>query len=113
MSVDDGKNALATYGTLAPGKLNHHQLQGLAGTWRSGFVRGKLMACGWGADLGFPGLVFDLQGQDVPVEVFFSDDLPHHWQRLDAFEGPGYRRVIADIRCGTDTLKASIYVLAE
>ncbi len=41
---------LATYGTLAPGRANHHQLDGLAGRWFVGSVRGRLFASGWGAD---------------------------------------------------------------
>ena len=42
---------LATYGTLAPGRVNHHQLDGLEGQWLQGHVRGTLVASGWGADL--------------------------------------------------------------
>ena len=33
----------------------------------------------------------------MPVDVLVSDELPAHWPRLDAFEGPGYRRVVVDV----------------
>jgi gamma-glutamylcyclotransferase (GGCT)/AIG2-like uncharacterized protein YtfP len=39
--------------------------------------------------------------------------LVDHWHRLDAFEGPGYRRVTVDVRTEEGLLPASIYVLAR
>ncbi|HEY3524389.1 MAG TPA: gamma-glutamylcyclotransferase [Candidatus Limnocylindrales bacterium] len=103
---------LAVYGTLAPGRENHHELAGLAGEWRRGHVRGRLYPQGWGAALGYPGLVLDRSGPDVPVQVFESVDLATHWARLDRFEGPGYRRVSATVTAGDDEIEACIYVLA-
>jgi gamma-glutamylcyclotransferase (GGCT)/AIG2-like uncharacterized protein YtfP len=103
---------LATYGTLAPGKVNHHQLRGLAGRWTGGTVRGRLVEAGWGAALGFPGLVLDAAGQAVPVHLFHSPELPDHWPRLDAFEGEGYRRVVAQVATADGPVEAWIYVLA-
>src|ERR1700733_10423453 len=50
---------LAVYGTLAPGRVNHHQISALAGNWKRGTVKGKLLSSGWGAALGFPGLILD------------------------------------------------------
>jgi gamma-glutamylcyclotransferase (GGCT)/AIG2-like uncharacterized protein YtfP len=47
----------------------------------------------------------------VPVDVLESPDLPAHWARLDAFEGEGYRRVIAEVQTNERPLPASIYVL--
>ena len=85
---------LATYGTLSPGRVNHHQLAGLKGSWRQGTVRGKLVDGGWGSSLGNPGLILDPQAPKVEVHLFESPDLPSHWSRLDEFEGDGYRRVI-------------------
>ena len=79
---------LATYGTLAPGRINHHQVAGLAGEWTAGRVRGRLLDEGWGAALGCPGLILDPHGPTIPVEILTAADLPDHWARLDAFEGP-------------------------
>jgi gamma-glutamylcyclotransferase (GGCT)/AIG2-like uncharacterized protein YtfP len=91
--VDPALHRLATYGSLAPGRSNHHQLDGLEGRWLAGRVNGTLVAAGWGAGLGYPALTLDPDGPEISVEVFESVDLPAHWERLDAFEGPGYQRV--------------------
>jgi gamma-glutamylcyclotransferase (GGCT)/AIG2-like uncharacterized protein YtfP len=107
-----GEERLATYGTLAPGRANHAQLSGLSGRWLSGHVRGTLLQAGWGAALGYPGLILDADGAEVEVQVFESPDLPAAWSRLDAFEGPGYRRVVTDVATEHGALAASIYVLA-
>ena len=103
---------LAVYGTLAPGQSNHHQLAGLQGRWRTGTVHGRRYDSGWGAALGYPGLVLDGRGNAVEVQLFESPDLPAHWGRLDAFEGPGYRRVAAAVALAGETVSAFIYVLA-
>jgi gamma-glutamylcyclotransferase (GGCT)/AIG2-like uncharacterized protein YtfP len=105
---------LATYGTLAPGQINHDQLVGLAGRWRRGTVRGWLDAAGWAAPLGYPGLVLDPAGPPVEVHLFESSALPANWARLDEFEGAEYRRVIARVRTTDgEELEAWIYVLAR
>ncbi|MCP4185271.1 MAG: gamma-glutamylcyclotransferase [Hyphomicrobiales bacterium] len=102
---------LATYGTLAPGRVNHDQLAGLNGVWRQGTVRGKLVEEGWGADLGYPGLLLDPSGEIVDVFIFESLDLPHHWSHLDKLEGAGYLRVVTQVRVENCYLDASIYVI--
>lgn len=104
---------LATYGTLAPGRVNHHQLAGLQGHWRQGTVRGTLVETGWGATLGFPALVLDPEGSVIDVHLFESPDLPDHWDRLDEFEGDGYRRVIACVSTADGEMEAWIYVSAD
>ena len=45
---------LVAYGTLAPGRPNHHQLDGLTGRRLEGRVHGALVQQGWGAALGTP-----------------------------------------------------------
>jgi gamma-glutamylcyclotransferase (GGCT)/AIG2-like uncharacterized protein YtfP/uncharacterized glyoxalase superfamily protein PhnB len=104
---------LVTYGTLAPGRVNHHLISDLAGDWRRGTVKGKLFASGWGAALGFPGLILDPLGPLVDVDLFQSADLPAHWARLDEFEGSGYRRVVTTVETAEGERSAWIYVLAE
>lgn len=103
--------AFATYGTLAPGRVNHHQLAGLRERWRRGTVRGRLVAAGWGAALGYPGLVLDPLGSAVEVHLLESPELSDHWSRLDAFEGPGYRRVVTQVCTADGDLDAWIYVV--
>lgn len=102
----------ATYGTLAPGRVNHHQLAGLKGRWQKGAVRGRLVDAGWGAALGYPGLVLDPRGPVVEVHLFQSLELPDHWSRLDELEGTGYRRVVTQVRTADGELNAWIYVIA-
>jgi gamma-glutamylcyclotransferase (GGCT)/AIG2-like uncharacterized protein YtfP len=111
--VDGPLQRLATYGTLAPGRPNHHQLDGVQGRWLNGHVDGMLVDAGWGASLGYPALVLDPAGSAIGVDVFESVDLPAHWERLDAFEGPGYERVVTTVHTSTGDVDASIYVLVE
>lgn len=88
----------AVYGTLAPGKPNHHHLSGLDGTWTQGhFVTGRLEPSGWGADMGYPALRWSESGDAIEVQLFASDDLPEHWARLDAFEGDEYLRILVPV----------------
>ncbi|WP_421983126.1 thioesterase family protein [Roseibium sp.] len=104
---------LATYGTLAPGRANHAQLADIPGRWREGSVRGRLVQSGWGAALGFPGLVLDPEGQTIEVLVFESSELVEHWDRLDAFEGEGYERIETLVRTEAGDVPAYIYVVSD
>jgi gamma-glutamylcyclotransferase (GGCT)/AIG2-like uncharacterized protein YtfP len=104
---------LAIYGTLAPGRVNHHQISGLAGSWKRGTLKGKLYSSGWGAALGFPGLILDPLGPSVDVDLFESAELPEHWARLDEFEGSGYRRVVITVNTEEGERSAWISVLAD
>jgi len=111
--VSAAETKLAVYGTLAPGRSNHHQLSELNGSWSSGTVNGVLREQGWGAALGHPAIVLDPNGPAVEVQVFESQDLPRHWARLDAFEGAGYRRVATQVNTVAGQTDAFIYELAE
>lgn len=102
---------LATYGSLSPGRVNHHQLAVLRGRWRRGTVQGRLTNAGWGTALGFPGLILDPSGSPVEVYLFESSDLPDHWSRLDEFEGSGYRRVVTQVQTTEGDVRACIYVV--
>lgn len=103
------ETTLATYGTLVPGEVNHHQLDGLKGTWTNGTVRGRLYQEGWGAAHNCPGMVPDPQGQEIDVHLFHSEDLPKHWARLDAFEGSEYQRERISVHTQKGQIEASIY----
>lgn len=103
---------LAVYGTLAPGRPNHDQLDGLTGSWIEGTVRGRLLEEGWGIELGYPGIILDIGGPSVGVQLFESSDLPDHWARLDEFEGAGYRRAATTVSTAEGDLSAFIYTLA-
>jgi gamma-glutamylcyclotransferase (GGCT)/AIG2-like uncharacterized protein YtfP len=103
---------LFVYGTLAPGRPNAHELADVPGDWRPGTVRGQLFASGWGAAAGYPGVVLDEAGPEVPGFLLTSEALPAHWDRLDDFEGEGYDRVVATVMLDDGaTTRAYLYVL--
>ncbi|MEL7464600.1 MAG: gamma-glutamylcyclotransferase family protein [Pseudomonadota bacterium] len=103
---------LATYGTLAPGEVNAHQLDGLNGVWSKGRIRGKLIAEGWGADHGCPGIRLAEDGEAVEAHIFTSRDLPDHWPRLDEFEGAEYRRTATMAETEDGPVQVFVYELA-
>lgn len=105
-------HSLAVYGSLAPGKENHHQLADLRGEWRHGHVTGRLVEKGWGADMGYLALIPDADGTRIDVQIFHSPDLPDHWARLDEFEGDGYRREAISVITANGPVEAWIYVEA-
>jgi gamma-glutamylcyclotransferase (GGCT)/AIG2-like uncharacterized protein YtfP len=103
---------LFVYGTLAPGQANQHVLADLPGTWEPATVRGHLVQEGWGAGLGFPGILLDEYGPEVRGLLFASPQLNEHWVRLDEFEGDGYQRVRTVVRRDDGrTTSACIYTL--
>ena len=53
---------------------------------------------GWGAALGYPGIVLDEHGGEVEGLLFSSESLAEHWARLDQFEGEGYERVLTTVK---------------
>ena len=89
---------LFVYGTLGPGRPNEHVMLEIGGTWNPGVVVGRLYQLGWGADLGYPGIVLDENGMEVEGHVFESSNLSAHWVRLDEFEGDAYKRVLTEVR---------------
>jgi gamma-glutamylcyclotransferase (GGCT)/AIG2-like uncharacterized protein YtfP len=76
-------------------------------------VRGRLVDSGWGASLGYPGLILDPSASLIEVDLFESLELPKHWSRLDDFEGSGYKRVITRVQTADGQLDAWIYVIDE
>jgi gamma-glutamylcyclotransferase (GGCT)/AIG2-like uncharacterized protein YtfP len=105
---------LFVYGSLAPGRDNAHVLADVPGTWEPAVATGTLRAQGWGAALGFPGIVLDPQGGEVRGLVFTSDELKRHWARLDAFEGEGYVRVTTSVRLDDGRrVDACVYALDD
>lgn len=100
---------LAVYGTLLPGEVNHHRVAHLRGTWIRGAVHGALHPTGWGTTYGFPALRWHPDAAAVPVKMLTSEDLPGAWARLDAFEGPGYRRSIVPVTTAHGVILANLY----
>lgn len=91
------RRTLAVYGTLAPGRPNHHIVAPLGGEWTEGVIEGDLHPVGWGATLGYPAFRPRAGGPAVAVHVLTAPALAADWPRLDRFEGPGYRRILVPV----------------
>ncbi|MGN4052487.1 gamma-glutamylcyclotransferase family protein [Pseudomonas sp. SM4] len=103
---------LFVYGTLGPGRPNEHVMQNIGGTWQPASLRGRLTQAGWGAEMGFPGLVIADDGDVIEGFVFSSQNFPAHWADLDAFEGAEYQRVVTAVTLADGTLiEANVYAL--
>jgi gamma-glutamylcyclotransferase (GGCT)/AIG2-like uncharacterized protein YtfP len=112
MPAEEKPSRLAVYGSLAPGRKNHKVLAGLEGSWSKGTVTGHLFSEGWGASEGYPAMLYDPNGTEIPVQVFDSADLAAAWKRIDEFEGADYRRVIVPVLMESgETLRCYIYEL--
>lgn len=101
--LDHPERRLAVYGSLLPGENNHHHVATLAGRWVEGTVEGTLCDRGWAARQGYPGFVPGSSGDRVAVRVLESSGLPEAWERLDAFEGEAYRRILAPVEMASGT----------
>lgn len=101
--LDHPERRLAVYGSLLPGEDNHHHVAALVGRWVEGAVEGTLHDRGWAARQGYPGFVPGGSGGRVAVKVLESPALPDAWDRLDAFEGEAYRRILAPVEMASGT----------
>ncbi len=86
-------------------------LASIEGEWEPGVIKGKLVDAGWGAALGYPGLVIDAGGNDIRGFVFSSSDLDTKWAELDALEGSEYERLTALVALADGT-EVEVYVYA-
>ncbi|HET6652488.1 MAG TPA: gamma-glutamylcyclotransferase family protein [Nocardioides sp.] len=99
---------LFVYGTLAPGGPNEHVLADVPGSWEPATVAGTLLQRGWGAVVGYPGIVLGGgAGEEVRGLLFSSEELHEHWERLDDFEGDGYERVLTSARLNSGEIATS------
>lgn len=111
---DRPSTRLAVYGSLAPGEVNHHAIAHIRGIWCEGYVRGTVRMSGWGSDVGFPGMTWIPDGDEIPVNLLVSAELPQHWNELDAFEGEDYVRILVPVHgLGEPPVVANIYQLRE
>ena len=105
---------LFVYGTLGPSRPNEHVLIAIGGTWEAASVNGYLKPQGWGAELGYPGIVLDETGDEIKGYIFCSENLKYHWAALDEFEGKEYQRVLIKVKTKNKiALDAYIYILRE
>ena len=103
---------LAIYGTLAPGKVNHHHIAELGGDWRDAAVRGRLGRVPCGIHEGLPAIVVGPDQPLHPVKLLVCEALPGAWARLDAFEGEEMQRLLVPLEGeGSAPGVANIYAL--
>lgn len=102
---------LFVYGTLGPGRPNEHVLKKIGGSWIEAHLNGDLVMAGWGAGMGFPGLVIKEDGEAIHGHVFESEYLAEYWSALDEFEGGEYQRVLTYVTL-PDGQRAQAYVYA-
>jgi gamma-glutamylcyclotransferase (GGCT)/AIG2-like uncharacterized protein YtfP len=103
---------LFIYGSLQPGGPNEHVLAEIGGDWEPAVVKGNLLEKGWGASMGYPGVVIDERGNDVHGHVFASSNLSAKWSYLDQLEGEEYERTVASVTLlSGEQVQAHIYVL--
>jgi gamma-glutamylcyclotransferase (GGCT)/AIG2-like uncharacterized protein YtfP len=103
---------LFVYGTLGPERPNEHILNVIGGSWSNATITGILRSEGWGAEMGYPGLVLDEQASEIEGFVYSSENFLLHWQRLDDFEGDGYSRVFTRVKLENGQhVDAYVYVL--
>lgn len=103
---------LFVYGSLAPGRPNERVLAPLGGTWQRATVRGHLKQQGWGAAMGFPGLVLDGAGEEIAGFLFSSEHLASFWDTLDDLEGEDYERVQVEVALDDgSSVAAHVYAL--
>ncbi len=91
------EHRLVAYGTLIPGRSNHHMVDALGGTWHQVQVHGTLGQSRWNALERLPAFVPDPEDPPVDVWLLHSEALSASWADLDAFEGPTYQRVAIDV----------------
>ncbi len=112
MAGGAGADRLFVYGSLQPGGPNEHVLVGVGGDWQPAVIRGRLVESGWGASIGYPGLVVDAAGDEVRGHLLTSTSLAAHWARLDEFEGEEYVRVMSTVTLGDgERVPCHVYVL--
>ena len=106
---------LAVYGSLGPGRENEHVMTAVGGVWRDGYTMpGVRLDRGWGAAIGYPGIVWKTGPSVVDVFVFDSEALPAHWAKLDDFEGDEYARLYVEVkRMGAPPEIVFTYALRE
>jgi len=103
---------LIVYGSLAPGRANHHHVAELAGDWTSGWITGDRVPIGWGTALGHAAVRFRAGGERIPAWVLRSAELPTAWDRLDAFEGAAYQRLLAPFETEAGVVAVGYYYAA-
>jgi gamma-glutamylcyclotransferase (GGCT)/AIG2-like uncharacterized protein YtfP len=101
-------HGLIVYGTLAPGRENHHLLADLDGEWSEITIAGVL-----GDWMGYPMFRWSVGGPSVDGWLLRSPMLPAHYPRLDDFETAAYARHLVPYVGSEGAGVANCYVAAS
>lgn len=89
---------LVVYGTLAPGRVNHNQIEHIVGVWRDDvYVEGEFVNSGWAVEFGYPMMRWKPGASRIASYLFSSEMLPACWPDLDRFEGSEYCRILVPV----------------
>jgi len=103
ITFGDPASRLVVYGTLRPGRSNHHLVADL-GAWEPATLWGTV-----GSWEGYP-ILRPGAGAPVPADLVTSSTLAAHLDRLDDFEGPAYRRELVVVETANGAVVAQCYV---
>ncbi len=98
---------LVTYGTLAPGRPNHHILSDLQGDWKNCTLEGHLEEVD-----GLPIFRWQASVRTIEASLLLSPDLPRRWRQIDRFEGSSYKRRLITVATDVGISVANIYASA-
>jgi gamma-glutamylcyclotransferase (GGCT)/AIG2-like uncharacterized protein YtfP len=97
---------LIAYGTLKPTEPNHRVLESLTDQeWLDVDIEGRLTD----REGGLKGFRWLESRTRHTALLLKSSQLPSFWPKLDAFEGGGYRRILATARIGEHAVVAMVY----
>ena len=102
-------DTLFVYGTLMPNCPNGHVLENIVGKFMPATVTGELIAAGWSASMGYPGIKLDTKGDTVHGFLFYSHNLEDNWEYLDTFEGDEFVRTAVKVE-RYDELDVDTYI---
>ena len=103
-------NNLFVYGTLQKGRQHESLLKKLKGSWKKGYVNGKLFNIKSGENYGYPALKLNKKGSKIFGMIFQSKELKKNLKKIDQFEGVDYKRVISKINNVNDGKKTDSYI---
>ena len=67
-------------------------MENIVGKFVPATVTGELIAAGWSASMGYPGIKLDGHTDTVHGFLFYSHNLEDNWEYLDGFEGEEFVR---------------------
>ncbi len=104
-------DTLFVYGTLMPNCPNAHIMENIVGKFVPATVKGELIAAGWSASMGYPGIKLDGHTDTVHGFLFYSHNLEDNWEYLDDFEGKEFVRTEVSVE-RYDEMDVETYIYA-